>query len=774
MERIWALYKKELRTYFNSPIAYIVLMVLLVGIGYLFFQTFFAAGQATLRNFFRVAAGSFIFFAPAVTMKLLAEEKKSGTIERLLTLPLHEWEIVLGKFLATWTLLALYLVITFVYPISIAFVGDLDGGPIIGGYLGLFFLGGTFVALGVFASSISRNQVVGLIVGFVIALLLYMMDLLLPFVPSSLQNLWEFAAADPHFKNVGRGVLDSRDIIYSLSLMSLFLFLAVQAVQSRMSDHSKKWRLNRLLYIGAAIGCVISLNVFSSVVHGRIDLTEDQQFTLSDASSGILAELDDQVTVTAFFSKDIPAPANSTRNVVKDLLEEFRDASGGRVVFSFVDPDTTGSGGESDQASVQRAQQLGVPKIDMQAFAKDQVQVVKVYMGVAVEYGEKSEAIPVIQDLPGLEYELISRIASMTREKVPAIGVVSGHGEFSLQQGFGKVASMLGSKFDVKDVDLSRDPNALNGMDVLLLLGPKKQIPEAQLFAIDQFMMRGGKAAFFLAQQDIDPRTLIGRPIDTGLAGLAEAYGVAVKPGLVLDKKCERIPIMRQQGSVRFQSLVRFPAFVAVTDLPKDLNLTRNLKGVVMPFASALAPQNTAGVETQVLARSSEATWIYEASDSFLAEPAVLEQSMMDNPAGPQPLIVTVKGNLPSYFKNRAVPPAVADAVIDVSPETRLVVAGSGQWVSDQMPSRVNLALFANLLDWLVQDEVLMSIRTRTINNRPLEDVGDVGRSLFKYGNMLLPPFILLIAGIARWQLRSRRKRRALAAIQQNTPRGEE
>ncbi len=774
MERIWALYKKELRTYFNSPIAYIVLMVLLIGVGFLFFQTFFAAGQATLRGFFRLAAGSFVLFGPAITMKLLADEKKTGTIERLLTLPLHEWEMVVGKFLAAWTLLAVYLAITLVYPISIAFLGDLDSGPVLGGYIGLFFLGGIFVALGVFASSISRSQVISLIVAFTIATLLYMLDLLLPFLPSGAQNVLAFVAVDTHFKNIGRGVLDSRDMIYSFSLIATFLFLAAQVMQARLADHTKKWRLNRVLYIGAALGCLIALNAFSYLLHGRVDLTEDHQFTLSDATVDLVSELDDQLTITAYFSKEIPAPANTIPATVRDLLEEYRAAGNGRVAYRILDPDTPGANGKPDQDAIVEAKQLGVPKTEVRAYAKDQVQMVRVYMGIALQYGEASEAIPVVRNPASLEYDLTTRIAKLVRDKTPTLGLLIGHGEFSLQQGFGRIASFLGDKFEVREIDLAKSAAALDEVDVLLVAGPKKPLPERDLFAIDQHLMRGGKAAFFFSRQDVDARTMIGRPIETGLAKLTAAYGVDMFPALLLDQKSETVGVERAEGGIRMRSFVQYPPFVRVTDLAKNTPLTKNLKGIVLPFSSPLELRDVQGVEAQAIARSSEKTWLFESDDSFVADPGVMMPPTEDGDfAGPRDLVATLQGNLPSYFKGRSLPLSIADNLIPVSPETRVVVVGSGQWISDALPSRLNLAFFANLLDWLVQDEALVSIRTRSINNRPLKAIGDSGRVLFKYGNMLLPPLLLLGFGIVRLQMRKRRKRKALAALAA-TARGEE
>jgi gliding-associated putative ABC transporter substrate-binding component GldG len=771
MARIWALYKKELRTYFNSPIAYLVLTALLIGVGYFFFQTFFAGGQATMRFFFRVAAWSFLLFGPAITMKLIAEEKKTGTIEPLLALPLDEWELVFGKFFAAWTLLAVYLLITLVYPILIAFLGDLDGGPIIGGYLGLFFLGGTFVALGTFASSISRNQVISLIVAFAIALLLFLLDLLLPFLPMRWQNVVEFIGIDAHFKNISRGVIDSRDAIYSLSLMAFFLFLAVQGLQGRLTDHSKKWRLNRVLFIGAAAGCLISLNAVSFLAHGRIDLTEDRQFTLSDASRDLLRELSEPLTVTAYFSKDIPPPANNTANVVRDLLDEYRAASDGRMTFAFVDPDAPAKDGKPDQALIAQVQKDGVPKVDMRAISKDREQIVKVFMGLVIQYGENTEAIPVVQSLANLEYEITSRVAKLMRDKTPTVAVLAGHGEFTTAQGLTNMTRLLGDKFAVKDVDLSQDAAALSEADALVVAGPKKPLKESELLAIDQYIMRGGRAVFLVDRLEVDLRSGIGRPLTTGLEELVAVYGVKIGPSLVLDLNAERVAMARQAGGLMLQSLVSFPAVIRVQDLAKGSSLTRNLSGLSLAFAAPLEVAPVEGIKADVVARSSPKTWLFEVKDSFLADPQALPPPQTEDEfVGAQNLVVTLSGSFASYFKNRTLPvdeggASAADSLVAASPETRLAVVGSSALVGDQMTNRLNLTFFANLVDWLVQDERLMTIRTRSIENRPLETLGDAQRAAFKYGNMLGPSLLLVLFGLVRWRQRVTRKRVALSSV---------
>jgi len=228
--------KKELRSFFDSPIAYIVITIFLLISGWFFFSDLFLVNQASLRNLFNIVPFIFMFFVPAVTMRLISEEKRSGTIEVLLTLPVKDYEIILGKFLAGFILIVVAVILTLVYTLTLSGLGNLDFGSVVAGYVGLIFLGATYLSIGVFTSSLTQNQIVAFITSFVIIFTLYMLDKVLIFMPNFLVSFFEYLSVDYHFSNISRGVIDSRDVIYYLSLVFFFLFLAIRALESR------KWR----------------------------------------------------------------------------------------------------------------------------------------------------------------------------------------------------------------------------------------------------------------------------------------------------------------------------------------------------------------------------------------------------------------------------------------------------------------------------------------------------------------------------------------------------
>ncbi len=230
---VGTIFQKELRSYFNSAVAYVVIVVFLAIVGWVYTSSMFLINVASLRMMFEWVPLVFLFVVPAVTMRLLAEEKKAGTIELLTTKPLHDWEIVIGKFLAAWALISIALLPTLIYYITVAFLGDIDNGPVIGGYLGLLLMAGVYVAVGLLASSLTENQIVAFIIGLLMMFAFYMMDKVLIFVPDFMTSVVEYLGIDFHFANIARGVIDSRDVVYFGSVLGFTLYLSVVSLERR-------------------------------------------------------------------------------------------------------------------------------------------------------------------------------------------------------------------------------------------------------------------------------------------------------------------------------------------------------------------------------------------------------------------------------------------------------------------------------------------------------------------------------------------------------------
>lgn len=235
MKAVFGIFKREFRSYFNSPIAYVYLTVFLVVVNWFFFRDFFLMEQATLRGFLGSLPVYFLLFVPAVSMRLWSEERKLGTVELLLTLPVRDLDVVLGKYLAGLALVAVSLAGTLPLVATVAMLGHPDLGAILGSYLGALLLGAAYLAIGFFISSLTENQIVAFILGITACFVFFIIgeNIVLLWAPRFLVPVLHYLGLGTHFESIARGVVDSRDILYYLSIIGFFLFLNVRSVAER-------------------------------------------------------------------------------------------------------------------------------------------------------------------------------------------------------------------------------------------------------------------------------------------------------------------------------------------------------------------------------------------------------------------------------------------------------------------------------------------------------------------------------------------------------------
>jgi len=233
MRQVVHIFRKEFSAYFISPIAYIVISIFLLVTGWLFFTTFFLFNQANLRTFYTLLPVVFAFVIPAITMRLISEELNIGSDEILFTMPVTYGDVIIGKFLASVALIMAMLIPTLAYPLTISFIGNLDWGPVLGGYVGAVFMGAAFSAVGLFASALTRNQIIAFIIGLAICFTLTLIDKMLFFLPQSLLGVFSYLGADFHFQNIAKGIIDSRDILYFISVCFVGLFGAHLALNQK-------------------------------------------------------------------------------------------------------------------------------------------------------------------------------------------------------------------------------------------------------------------------------------------------------------------------------------------------------------------------------------------------------------------------------------------------------------------------------------------------------------------------------------------------------------
>lgn len=505
-------------------------------------------------------------------------------------------------------------------------------------------------------------------------------------------------------------------------------------------------RLQAALRLALVLAILVLVNIVSVRLFLRLDLTDQQVFTLSAASRQIVEQLDDRVTVTAYFTEDLPAPYNNTRRAVLDLLNEYRAYAGADLQYRFVDPTT--------ETAEQEAQQQGIPPVEVQVVEQDKFQVKRAYLGLVLQYEDRKETIPVVQNLGSLEYDLSSAIKRLTVRAKKRVGFTQGHGETPVNE-WQRAYQELSRNYDLTPVDLSATPEVPADLAALLVIAPAQRYSDSAVAAIDRYIMRGGTAAFLLNRMrvDLNAQYRFAQPADVGLDKLLESYGTRVNADLVRDQQCANITVMRQQGFFQIQSQVPFPYLPNASSF-SDNPVVKDLRSLIFFFASSVDTSFAAsrGLTAEVLVRSSEKSG--RATGMTLVDPFAQYQPTDWNEQG-LALAAAVSGSFPSAFEGTPLAPATVR-----SPSTRLVVVGDGDFMKDELAgSRGNATFFSNIVDYLADDAGLITIRSKNLAQPPLEVVDDGTKQAAKYANLLLPPLLVVGYGLLRWRRRAAIKR---------------
>lgn len=537
----------------------------------------------------------------------------------------------------------------------------------------------------------------------------------------------------------------------------------------------KKLRGQEGLFVVVIIGCLILLNVLGLRAFGRFDLTSDHAYTLSKATREALGTLEDPITVKAYFTDKLPAPYSNNARYVRDLLEEFRSASKGKLSFEFLDPmEAETSADKAAKRDVKRdvfgrqfreptsvekeLSEAGVQPVEIRVVEEDQVQTKRAYMGVVVNFGDKKEVIPVVQDLSSLEYDLTSLIRKLTRKRTPVIAVLQGHGEPKMDEKFRGLQTVLSQTYAVRPVDLGVSEKVAEDVDALLVLGPKTALKPNELKALDQFLMHGKSIGFFVDAVQVDARTFEGQPTDPGLATLLQSYGVTLGDKLVADVQAAQLNVQERRGFMTVSMPVPYPFIPHVLQLESDSPISKGISELSFPFPSQVSATGTSDRKAVVLARSSRKSWLE--SKPYKLDPRREWSQEQITPSGPYDLMVQMNGKFPSHYADEArTSHGGTPLLAESNSEARIVVAGTSALFQDDFMGRPNQALLLNVADWMMLDPAMLAMRTRGLSTASLTpDLSDAARSAAKWGNVLGIPFLLAMYGVTRWRMREGRR----------------
>ncbi len=532
-----------------------------------------------------------------------------------------------------------------------------------------------------------------------------------------------------------------------------------------ISHKKRSYASNAILYAVFIVGAVVLVNLIGTRLFGRLDLTDKRIYTLSQSSKDLVKSLPDFLTVKAFISKDLPPEIKRLSRDVRDKLDDYKSASKGRFRWEAVDP-------AADKKYEEEAGRCKVNKVQIQKVSNSKFELGAYYLGLCLQYGDKTEAIPQIVSDAGLEYQLSSLIKKMTVKK-KKIAFTTGHGESDLNQGLQAIKQDIEQEYEVITVNPSSVEIAAD-VDALVIAGPKQAIDDKGQREIDRFLMTGKGAVILnpgMAAQGAGARGMESIRMlqgnDTGLEKVLETYGFKVGKDIVVDPQAAAPGVMEVGGNRR--ALLTSPAFVAAAaEKAPGLSVLEGVRGVIFPYASPveltgpLAGGNVpAGAQVWKLAQSSPAS--HKHSGFALISP----EMKFEDPKEQKPFAFgyAYQGPLKSAFVTE---PAASVSTDDKQPlaasakPVRLVVVGNAAFCTDEwtqlarfLPVYASGAqLLYNAIGWTVEDEALIPLRSKTMDARQIPAVSERKATLIQWANILGLPVAFCLYGVARWRIR--------------------
>jgi len=795
---VYSILKKEITSYLSSLVAYVTIGVFLLVLG-LFLWVFpdssiLDYGYASLDSLFNTAPYLFMFLIPAITMRSLAEERKEGTFELLLTRPLTDGQIVLGKFFACVLLVLFALIPTLVYYYSVYTLGNpqgnVDTGAVIGSYIGLFLLGSGFAAIGLFASSVSKNQILAFTIAVFLSYFFYSgfdsLSSLLSLQNLGLQNL----GITTHYQSVSRGVLDTRDLCYFICLSALFIWLTLVAIKIQ------RQKVNEKKGVISGLGIIIAIVLISSITFTRFDFTSEKRYTISKISRGILDSLPKDVKVTVYLEgNNFPSAFKRLRSATTDMLNDLEAYSHHKLQFDFVDP-LKGQSNDQQQQTLQALGEKGIEPTNLSEKTENGLTQKLIIPYAVVSSGDKEIPVKLLlnriglspedqlnNSIQNLEYAFASAIKKITTGGKPEIGFTEGHNELTDVQ-LNDAMKSLSEGFTVGRVDLKTIPfAALEKVKLLVIPKPDKPFTELEKFKLDQYIMRGGRVLWTIDQVSAELDSLRGHGGEQlafnkqlNLEDQLFVYGVRINYDLIADISCSQIPVAT--GNVGGQAQIQnvpwlfYPLIMPLSKQP----IVKNLDGIRSEFISTIDTLATKGVNKTVLLSSSPYNKKFKTP--YLLSLQMLEQEPQpkDFQSTTKPVAVLLEGKFKSDFLNRPTPEGLNEKLesLTESKPTKMIVISDGDVFKNQVGSDGspfplgydrytqqsfgNKNLLLNIADYMTDDSGLIGLRTKEIQLRLLDRARIRSEKLYwQVINNVIPLGFVLIFAIFQHYIRRRK-----------------
>lgn len=744
---MFALLKKEITSFFASPIGYLVLAIFLIinGLFLWLFKNEFNIldyGFADLTSFFTLAPWVLIFLIPAVTMRSFSEEKRQGTLELLLTRPITKLQIVLGKYCGAVVLIVLALIPTLLYVYTVYQLGNpsgnLDIASTIGSYIGLLFLLASYTAIGVFSSSLSKNQIVAFIISVFTCLFFYI----------GFESLADFIAVDDlgmqaHYESLSRGIIDTRDLLYFLSVTTIFILLTTLGISVEKIPFKA---IKHVLLIGLGL---IVINIFTQGFYKRFDLTQDKRYTLSQATLDIVNSADEPIFIDVFLEGDFPSEFRRLQDETRQLLEEFSDENS-NLKFGFINPleDETVRD-QNLQLLVERG--LTPMRLSVQENGKSSEEIIIPW--ALASYGETTVEIPLIKSKIGanqqelvtnsvqhLEYAFADGFSKLVNPKRRKIAVLRGNGQLE-NKNIADFVTALRDYYYIAPFTLDSVSNNaettlknLSDYDLIISAKPTESFTEEEKYVLDQYTMNGGKSLWLVDQVAIEIDSLFNEsesslaiPRDLNLTDFFFKYGVRINPVLVNDMYSAPITLAIGEGSATQFQPIQWQ-FAPLASSTSNHPIVNNLNLVKFDFANQIDTLSN-GVSKTILLKSSPLSRLEGTPKMVSLDDIKSEPNPEEYKNGLQNLAVLLEGNFTSVYNNRVKPIKMADDKTESAP-TKMIVIADGDVIKNDVGRNGPLELgfdrgtgqlygnkefLLNAVNYLLDDDGLINIRSKEI-----------------------------------------------------------
>jgi ABC-2 type transport system permease protein len=783
---MFAILKKEINSFFASPIGYLVIAIFLLlnGLFLWLFKGEFNIldnGFADLSSFFLLAPWILIFLIPAVTMRSFSDEKKQGTLELLLTKPISKLHIVLGKYFGALALILIALLPTLLYVYTVNQLGspqgNLDVGSTLGSYFGLLFLVAAYTAIGLFASSITDNQIVAFITSVFLCFLFYIgFQGIADFMSSTFVEQLGMSA---HYKSMSRGVLDTRDIVYFLSITILFIFFTSRKIQTKPFV-KKDYAIFLLLPLGLLV-----FNIFSakSGLYQRYDLTQDKRYTISDAALQIIDKVASPILVDVFLEgEDFPTEFRRLQAETKQLLEEF-EAQNSNIKFHFINPIADEATRERSmqqlndrglipmQLTVQESGKSSQAVIFPWALASHNGETVKIPL-VKTKIGATQQEL-VTNSVQHLEYAFADGFSKLVNPKKRKVAILRGNNQledkyiFDFVKTIGDYYFIAPFTLDSVATSPQKTSKALNAFDLIISAKPTEAFTEKEKLVLDQFTMKGGKSLWLVDAVAIEKDSLYnptGKGVATArnlnLTDFFFKYGVRINPSLVNDLYSAPITLASGQGSQsQFQQLPWY--YSPLVNAESKHAITNNLNLVKFDFSNPIDTLKN-NIDKTILLKSSGLTKLDGTPREVSLEMTQKEPDPKQYNKGSQNLAVLLEGEFTSVYNNRIKPFALENE-LNTSVPTKMIVIADGDIIKNDVgrngPEELgfdkwtgqtygNKEFLLNAVNYLLDDDGLINIRTKEIAVAFLDPKKVASeKAKWQIVNILLPLVLLGVFG---------------------------